>query len=242
MAERVRRQTRKQVELIPSWVHPEEIRPIPKQENPFAKEHGFDRGLNVLYSGNLGLTHDISGLFVAAKRMESDTSLRFVLIGGGSRRRELLKLAEGVKNAHVLPFQPAEKVPLAMASGDVGLVALGKGAEGVSMPSKAYYMMSAGCALLGLSHGRNDITRLIDTYACGINVSPDDVDGIQGAIQRFRDDHDFLASCKRNSRKAAEGPFSANRCVPRYLELLSQMRDEARKGPPGRLVRPPRIG
>lgn len=211
------------IEIIPDWVDPDWIKPLPKVDNWFAKEHGQLDKLTVLYSGNLGLTHDISGLYTAIEELQPQRDICFVFIGGGARRGELETLSAKTTNMLLLPFQPEESVPSAMASGDVAVVTLGRGTEGISMPSKAYYMMAAGCALLGVSHGDNDLGRLIDRYQCGISVSCEDSDGIRKAILRFHKDRDFLARCKANSRRAAETDYSATVCIQQYIDLLSRL-------------------
>lgn len=211
------------IEIIPDWVDPDWIKPIPKADNWFAKEHDQLDKLTVLYSGNLGLTHDISGLYTAVEELQSEKGISFVFIGGGARRSELEALSNRTTNVLLLPFQPEEVVPSAMAAGDVAVVTLGRGTEGISMPSKAYYMMAAGCALLGVSHGDNDLARLIKKYQCGVNLSSEDAPGIREAILRFQRDRDFLERCKANSRRAAETDYSASVCIQSYLDLLTRL-------------------
>ena len=215
--------TGKPIDCIPNWVDPNELRPLPKAGNPVAEECGQRTKLTVLYSGNLGSTHDVSGLFRAVDSLRDDGGIEFVFVGGGSRRAELEQFCKGRPNARLLPFQPAERVPFTLAMGDVAVVALGKGSEGISMPSKAYYMMSAGCALLGLSTGRNDVSGLIESCRCGVNVDSSDAVGVCAAVRRFRDDPEFLAACRQNARAAALESFSRDVVEPRYLEHLRRL-------------------
>lgn len=227
MAERLSAQVRAgAVDILPSWVDTEAIVPLAKQDNPFARDHDLVSGLTVLYSGNLGATHDISGLVQAMQAMQNLTDHRFVFIGGGARRAELLRLGQRLANVTILPYQREDRVACAMAAGDVGIVTLGRGTAGISMPSKATYMMAAGCALLGLSYGDNDVARLIADHRCGINVQADDGLAVQAALQRFHNEPAFLAECRANSRRAAEEVFSSAVVVPRYVDILRRMRHE----------------
>ena len=224
MGERLRAQTDQEITLIPDWVDTDWIRPVAAQDNAVRAELGLGEELVVLYSGNLGLTHDIRGWVTAMENTAKDegTPIRHVLIGGGGRAGEFKKLAERFDHVDALPFQPEERVPMAMASGDVGVVTLGDGTEGVSMPSKAYFMMAAGCALLGLTKGDNDVARLIERYECGINVDCSDGVAVTAALRRFHEDRDFLERCQRNARRAAETEYSADSCIARYLQLLGR--------------------
>jgi len=213
----------KPIDCIPNWVETDELRPLSKSDNPMAAEHGQVGKLTVLYSGNLGLTHDVSGLFGAVDLLRDEPGIDFVFIGGGSRRAELEQFCAGRPNARLLPFQTADRVPFTLAMGDVAVVALGKGSEGISMPSKAYYMMSAGCALLGLSTGRNDVAGLVESFRCGVNVDSGDAAGVCAALRRFRNDRQFLALCRHNARMAAQEVFSKDAVEPRYLEHLRRL-------------------
>ena len=213
----------KPIDCIPNWVDSDEVHPFPKPGNPVAAEYGQLDKLTVLYSGNLGATHDVSGLFGAIDLLRDEAGIDFVFVGGGARRAELEKFCKGRPNARLLPFQSAERVPYTLAMGDVAVVALGKGSEGISMPSKAYYMMSAGCALLGLSTGRNDVDGLIASQQCGVNVLSGDAAAVCAAVRRFRDDPEFLAVCRQRARKAAEELFSRGVIEPRYLAHLRRL-------------------
>ena len=166
MVERVQRFLRpgKSAQCIPDWVDPTNIVPRSKTDNWFAQEHGQLGKLTVLYSGNLGLTHDLSALFRVAETLQSNDAVCFLFIDGGARRAELEAVASRLRNVLLLPRQPQENLPYSMTTGDVAVVTLGKGTEGISMPSKTYYMMAAGCAILGISHGDNDLKRLIENY------------------------------------------------------------------------------
>jgi glycosyltransferase involved in cell wall biosynthesis len=215
---------------IPSWVDPEAYRPIPKEQNPFAAEHGQRGKLTVIYSGNFGLTHDLGGLFEAARELQSQEDISFLMIGGGARRREVVAVAEELPNVLALPYQPEEVLPYSMACGDVGVVTLGAEASGISMPSKSYYLMASGNALLALCTGDNDLRRLVEEHRCGLVVDPHNAAGIASAIRRFQSDGEFLAECRRNARLAVERAFGKDGCTARYDRLLRDIQSRAARG------------
>ena len=210
--------------IVPYGVDPSALNPMQKEDNPFAVEHEQVQKLTVLYSGNYGLTHDLSGLFGAARMMSSDKDISFMLVGGGGRSHEMMEVADDCSNVAYLPFQPLEVVPYSMACAEVGVVTLGAKSAGISLPSKAYYLMAAGCALLGLSKGKNDIAALIKRYECGINVESDEPEAVHEAILKFKNDPDFLARCRSNSRKAAEEGLSIDSCKQQFDTLFANLR------------------
>jgi glycosyltransferase involved in cell wall biosynthesis len=198
------------VVVVPTWVDSEAIRPLPKDRNPFAIEHGQLGKLTVLYSGNLGLSHDLDTVLEAALRLAGHPEVHFMIIGYGTRW-ESLQIAVAAletQNVSLLPFQPEEVLPYSLATGDVAVVSLDRGLEGISMPSKTYYAMAAGSALAGISVVPNDLEAIITRYRCGYNVAPGDVDGFVSGIMRFLEEPSFLAACRRNARVAVEHDLS----------------------------------
>ncbi|MDP6943943.1 MAG: hypothetical protein QF464_07325, partial [Myxococcota bacterium] len=119
-----------------------------------------------------------------------------------------------------------ETLPYSMTAGDIAIVTLGKGAEGISMPSKCYYMMAAGCAILAVSEGDNDLKRVVETHDCGINLSCSDSAGIARAIQRLRDEPQLLRRYQQNARKAAVQAFDSEVVNAQYFEILRDLTAE----------------
>ena len=76
------------------------------------------------------------------------------------------------------------------------------------IPSKIYYAMAGGSALLCICSGNNKLKTIIKKHKCGISVEPGDVEGFVSAIKRFYEDPIFLKSCKENARKAVESYYT----------------------------------
>jgi glycosyltransferase involved in cell wall biosynthesis len=71
------------------------------------------------------------------------------------------------------------------------------------MPSKTYYAMAVGSALIGLSRPPNDLADVIEESGCGINIEPGDLNGLIHAINNFVEDGSYLHQCKLAARKVA---------------------------------------
>ena len=211
------------IEVIYPWADTDMIRPLPKEENWFAIQHGQVGKLTVLYSGNLGLSHDFGTMVEAARRLQDREDIHFMIIGAGSRWTEIERAASELPNLIFLPYQPEEVLPFSLATGDVTVVSLDYGFEGISMPSKTYYMMAAGAAILGLSKRPSDLQMIIEQYQCGISVEPGDVDGFVGAILKCRNDTSFLSHCRKAARATAEGEFSREVNTQRVYQAISPL-------------------
>jgi len=213
------------VVTISNWADDEFIKPLSKSCNEFAKKHGQVDKLTILYSGNFGETHDIETLLEATLVLQGERTIHFLFIGEGSKRSLVEKFISEhhLTNVTLLPFQREEILPFSLATGDVAVVTLNRGAEGLSVPSKSYYALAAGSALLGVACGDNELTRLIEQNECGLVVEPGNRDGIVQAVKYCPDNPTFLNSCRERSRQLAEKVYSRKN-TSEYFETLCRLK------------------
>ena len=169
--------------------------------------------------------HIVPMLPEIANRLQEQTDIHFLVIGEGAGKKTLeLKCTRlGLKNITFLPLQNEATLPFSLSTGDIGIVALAKRGQGISMPSKTYYIMAAGSALMGFSGPDSDIAAIVRNYACGVNVEHGDVNGAVRAILELRDKPALLRYYRENARKAAEQHFSRDVCVPKILDLICDL-------------------
>lgn len=208
--------------VIPNWADSTFLRPRPKAENPFAQRLGEVDKLTILYSGNLGHSHDLTPLLDVAREVREEwKEVSFLIIGGGVRYAEIEERIrrEALTNVRLLPLQPEQDLPYTLTTGDVAVVTYEAGAEGYMVPSKSYYYLAAGCALLVLASGENSISRLANEHGCGISIMASDGPALKAAIARYRSDRSFLQLCRTRARTVQETLFS-RRNAARYVEHL----------------------
>ncbi|MCD4699926.1 MAG: glycosyltransferase, partial [Phycisphaerae bacterium] len=206
----------------PNWSDTDFIRPIAKAQNPFAAEHGLTDRFVVTYSGAFGATHDVESIVKAAEMLGDLPEVHFLLIGGGTRLKEVERLVEreNLPNLTLLPFQPFDMLPYSLPVADCSIVCLDEGYEGISVPSKTYYAMAAGAALLAISRDKTELTDIVEQYQCGFHIPPHRPGDLAEAVRRLYGDRELLKECKTASRKAAEENFARNISTKRYLEYL----------------------
>ena len=195
---------------IPTWADIEIIKPIEKVKNWFAAKYDLLDKTTILYSGNMGHSHDIETILETAKKLRREAGIHFLFIGEGAKWLLVEKTIQDLqlKNITLLPFQPEEVLPMSMASGDVGVVAYENGTQGCMSPSKAYYYMAAGLPLLVISKYETDLTRLIKEKGCGIWIKNGNADGMAMAVKELNENPVLLAQYKKAVRKAAEEHYS----------------------------------
>jgi glycosyltransferase involved in cell wall biosynthesis len=209
------------VAVVPNWADTDFLTPLSREDNPFVREQGIEDKLVVLYSGNLGATHAIETILDVAQLLADESRVCFVIIGEGSKRGLVESaIARGrAPTLRLLPLQPAVRLPQTLSSSHVAIVTLGRGYEGLSMPSKIYSMMAAGNAILGISQPPNDVADTISHHGCGINFRPDEPLAIAGWIRGLLADPAALARLQMQSRQAAISSYSTVHCTA----LLSTM-------------------
>ena len=200
----------KKIVSIPNWVDINKIKPLSKKKNWFAQKHNQVDKITVLYSGNMGNTHDVETILYVAKLLVDISKIHFLFIGEGAKRKFVEDYIQrnSLGNVTLLPFQPEETLPYSLSAGDIGLISYHKGTENCILPSKTYYYMAAGLALLVISEKDNDLSQLVKDDDCGINVKSKDIQGLKQAILGVSNNEELLDQYKQASRKTAEERFS----------------------------------
>lgn len=211
--------------IIHNWADHEFIKPIPKKENPFAMEYGLCDTFNVMYSGNLGEVHDLDTMLDTAKMFREDQRVRFVVIGEGYNKPMIEKKIreEGLQNVLMLPLQPEERLPFSLSCADLSVVSLRRGGEGVSFPSKVYYNMAAGCALLIVASGRTGLKDIVQKHRCGFILEQGDIYGFTKAIMSCLEDPKMLQDMKIRARKAIEEEYNRQNQTRKYIEVIEKI-------------------
>lgn len=221
----------KYVGVIPPWADTENIKPIEKSLNPLANELGQLDCTTVLYSGNMGISHDIDSMLKAAKLLKDRVDIRFLFFGEGEKWQPAYDFveAEGLTNVQVLPFQSEARLPYTMSLGDISLVALDKGAEGLMVPSKMYYYMAAGSAVIGICQGRNDLAESLSKGDSGLTVLPGEYKKLAESILYLADNPKKLQNFKDNARASSIAHFSRQVCMKKLQTSLMSITLTARR-------------
>lgn len=207
---------------IPNWANGDDILPRAPVSNPMRQKLGLDGKFVVLYSGNMGLVHDLETVVDAAQRLRGLEEVQFLLIGGGGKREWIEEAVRdrNLRNVTLLPYQSEEDLPLSLTCGDVSLVTLRKGMEGLSVPSKIYSSLAAGLAIFAVVGEDSEIAEIVENNRCGIRVSQGDADGLVEATESLYRDRKLLNDMKKNARVAFERDFTRTKSVESYVSLL----------------------
>lgn len=199
------------IEIVPCWTDNSFLKPIPKEDNIFIKEQEVSGKFLVIYSGNLGYTHDIEVLVDLAERVKRQ-DIFFFLIGEGDKKKILADRIDksGQKDIRLLSWQDIKMYPFSLSSADLAVVTLGKNASLMSVPSKLYDIMSVGSPLLSIAEKDSEMAKIINKYDMGICCSADQTDQMLEFIYNLMDDKEYYQKMRANSLKASHDFTPAN--------------------------------
>ena len=193
-------------------------------DNSVAREIRGDFRFVLVHAGNLGFYGAWQTLITAVRMLES-VGVGLVFIGEGAMKPQIEAMAQGCKAIRFLPFRPASEIPLVLSSGDMHVVTVKRGLEGVVVPSKLYPTLAAGRPVLGIAPEECDVVRTIRATGCGVAANPDDPESVVAAIQGVLRDPKQL---RIMSRQAREISFSYDKV--KQLKIFSETLEDLVRG------------
>ena len=156
----------------------------------------------LLHAGNLGFYGAWETLLAAARGLEAN-GVGLVFVGDGAERNRLVAQASGCKAVRFLPFFPASKISSVLAAGDVHVITVKPGLEGLVVPSKLYGILAAGRPILVVATSETDAARIVMSRGCGIAVDPEKPSDMMDAVRRMSRDAGWLQQLGEAARAAA---------------------------------------
>jgi colanic acid biosynthesis glycosyl transferase WcaI len=178
----------------------------------------------VLHAGNLGY-YGAWGTVVKAARTLNGDGVGFVFVGDGAARSQVELSAEGCKAIRFQPFRPAAQVPYVLAAGDIHLITIRRGLEGVVVPSKLYPILAAGRPVLVLAHEESDAARLVRRSGCGVVVNPDDPTALVSVLRELSQDPERVARMADRAA-AVSSEFNLETELQRFVSVIEDAAQE----------------
>ncbi len=207
------------VRVIPNFVDTDVIRPRDRM-TALRTELGIGTETVVLYAGNVGFSQSLEMVVDAAELMPH---LTFLINGDGAARASLGDRAAGVANVRFSGYQPIERLPEVLATGDIHLVPLKAGLGRVSVPSKTYSILAAGRPALAAIDPGTEVPRILEASGAGVCVPPDDVHAFRQALQQMAGDPVRMQEMGRAGRRWVEQAASPRAIAQAYADLIVEL-------------------
>jgi colanic acid biosynthesis glycosyl transferase WcaI len=125
-------------------------------------------------------------------------------------------------NLRVFPFQPEDRLPFTLPLGDIALVALDEGMEDLMVPSKAFFYLAAGSALIAIANEPSELSDLLQQGEIGVHVGPRQPAALAEAIRALAADSERLAPMRAEARRLAEERYSRDAGVTAFAHILNE--------------------
>ncbi len=217
----------KNIIVNPLWTDTIKFIPIKKNENYFAKEYGLENSFVVMYSGNLGKTHDVEVILELANNFLEDPAFKFLIIGEGYMKdliAENLK-KDNLYNCILLPKQSMEVLPYSLSCADVAVVSQATATAKSSIPSKLYNCMAVGSVILAITTEDSDLASIVKEHEIGANFKRNDISQMISFLRKLKNDNELLQRLKHNSRTASK-LFTKNN-AERIVQIWNNIKSES---------------
>jgi colanic acid biosynthesis glycosyl transferase WcaI len=213
------------IHIADNWADGAMVRP-----RPFP----MSQNLVVMYSGNLGLAHDIETIADAMDELKEDHRFRFVFAGGGARRGELEDLCRSrqISNVSWRPYQEWQSLAAHLATCHIGLVTQTPASLGSLVPGKIYGLMAAGRPLLFIGPKEATAAAIVDRFGCGWRIDPGDSAGLVELLRLLAESPYLVADAGARARSAFIANFDLPIGVSAVLDAIGLAAPRPARRPP----------
>ncbi|MCC6428029.1 MAG: glycosyltransferase family 4 protein [Phycisphaerales bacterium] len=214
------------VRMIPIWSDITGMDPIAPADNPVRASMGIPpTDVVVMYSGNFGIGHDAQTLCRSMTTLQKEPGLRFEFVGGGKRRGEVEKYIKehSLPNVRWHDYAPREKLGPSLAAGDIHLISLKEGVEGIMVPSKLMGIMAVGRPSIFIGNPTSEVARVLLETRSGLVVREGDDAALTAAIRQLAADPNLRQRMGDNARRALHGQYDADTACDSWITLLEEV-------------------
>lgn len=200
---------------LQNWADGKELYPI--------QVPGTGSSLRLLYSGNLGIAHDVETIERTLALLD-EPAIEFVFAGGGIGMARI----RGLDSIFVRFQGPCSYSELnaVLNSADIGLVTQTRASLGCVVPSKFYGILAAGRGVLYIGPEESTVARVIHETGCGWIVKLGDSEGLARLICKLHADRARVREVGARARHVFEERFTREKGVARFWQLLAGLDDK----------------
>ena len=174
-----------------------------------------------LYSGNMGEKQGLEVVIEAARLLEKDESILFVLCGDGAAKRRLHTLASNLSNVIWIPLQPLEQLNELLNLADIHLLPQRSDVADLVMPSKLTGMLASSRPVITNAQVATEAAAVVNQ--CGLLVEPGNSDRFAAAIKMLAQDRNLRMKLGDAGRKYAEKNWAREVVLERFVNSMSEL-------------------
>jgi glycosyltransferase involved in cell wall biosynthesis len=211
------------IDIVTNGADLEQFKPLPKQ-NGFRARHNLDGRFVAAYVGTHGMAHALGTVLEAAKLLENEPRVRFLLVGDGAERENLLKRKEelGLNNVLMLPQQKKELVPEILAASDACMVLLRKTELFKTViPSKIFEAMAMERPIILGVDGES--RKIVEESGSGVFIEPESAEQLAHTVLRMSRDTARAEGIGRTGGAFVKKHFNRDKLALEYIGVLNSV-------------------
>jgi glycosyltransferase involved in cell wall biosynthesis len=213
----------KNVSLIPNGADPAMFDTSP-DSSTVRQDLGLQNHYIVLYAGAHGLSNDLGVVLQAAKKLENEPMIHFILVGGGKDKAMLMQQAKDMQlsNLSFLQARSKTEMPALIAASDA-CIAILKPIEAfkTTYPNKVFDYMATGRPVILAIDGV--IREVVENAEAGIFVPPGEPEALAFAIMDIASHRERGKKMGVAGRQYVEKHFSRAESATQLAALLEEM-------------------
>lgn len=178
----------------------------------------------VLYAGAHGVSNDLETVLRAAELLKEHSEIRFVFVGDGKEKPNLIQLAKDLSLRNVTFMSPVPKAEMAeiLAASDC-CVAILKNIPmyRLTYPNKVFDYMAAGKPVLLAIGGV--VAEVIEAENAGILVEPGDPQSLANGVVAILQNPDRIITMGENGQRAIQDRYSRDFNSTKFLRIIEEM-------------------
>lgn len=214
--------------VINNWIDEEQIYPLPSDNIDvlkFKEKYNLNNKFIIMTSGNIGLYYDFMNILKVMEKFKNDDSIRFVFVGDGSVKSDLISYANTHKmhNVIFIPFQKKADLIYSLNAADVHIVTNAKGVKGVSVPSKIYGILAVNKPIWGILEEGSEAWNIITESKCGILVHAGDYVAMENSLRDIIQQKESFVKQHSTGRNFLLNGMTKKHCIEMYRQALEKL-------------------
>ena len=217
--------SKEKIAIVPDSIDTSELQSNVKNDiasSKFRRKYGLESKFLVLYSGNLGIKHNVEIIVECARKLRDDENLFFAIVGDGAAKKRVEKLISEYKLTNVGLFPLCERSDLGdmLASADVLLAPQRKEVVDIVVPSKLLAYLTSGSAVIASADGESESAKLLKQHQAGEVVDAENVDHLSAQIQKLQDSPSLRKKLGQNGIELIKSHFDHQVVIDKYYAPL----------------------
>jgi glycosyltransferase involved in cell wall biosynthesis len=176
-------------------------------------------------SGTSGFTHDPESVFEAARQLQGDANIHFLLSGQGVGWTKLqdMQAAMNLANVTLADYVPQSQLENFLAAADTWIIPYRKNNTGISVPSRIYNLLAVGRPVIICSEPEAEAALLVRENDIGWVVPPENPQALATAIREAASGAGMTVEKGRRAASVAPN-YAREPALNAYKALVARLR------------------